>query len=131
MSAPIGGPARAGLFLYAKDLARVADFYAALLGLRTLHATDEIRVLAGDGLQLVVHAIPAGIAATVQIASPPVPRGDTALKFFFTVASLADAEVQATAMGGGMFGPVYPGERFTARNAFDPEGNIFQAREFT
>lgn len=131
MSNETRGPARAGLFLYAKDLARVADFYTGLLGLRTLRATDELRVLAGDGLQLVVHAIPAEFAATVDISTPPVPRGDTALKFFFTVDSLAETERAAPALGGAVFGPSYPGAGFVARNALDPEGNIFQVREFS
>lgn len=131
MTGQARGPARAGLFLYAKDLRKVADFYAGLLDLRTVREAEGLRVLAGDGLQLVVHAMPADLAAGVEITAPPRPRDDAALKFFFTVASLADAEQRALTLGGAVFGPRYPGAGFVARNAFDPEGNIFQVREFT
>lgn len=130
MTSAARGPARAGLFLYAKDLRSVADFYAGLLDLRTVREAEGLRVLAGDGLQLVVHAMPAELAAGVEITTPPRPRDDTALKFFFTVASLAEAERLAPGLGGALFGPVYPGPGFSARNALDPEGNIFQVREF-
>lgn len=123
------GPASAGLFLYAKDLEAVARFYESVLDMRRLHATSEIVVLHADGMQLVVHAIPAPIAATIHIQSPPEKRTETALKFFFTVPKLATASVLATALGGEVMAERWVGPGFIAANANDPEGNIFQIRE--
>ena len=123
------GPAPAGLFLYAKDLEAVARFYESLIDMQRLHATPEIVVLQAEGIQLVVHAIPAPLAATIHIQSPPEKRTETALKFFFTVANLATASVLATALGGEVMPERWAGPGFVAANANDPEGNIFQIRE--
>lgn len=123
------GPASAGLFLYAKDLEAVARFYETLLDMRRLHSNAEIVVLQTDGIQLVVHAIPAPIAAAIHIQTPPEKRTDTALKFFFTVPKLAMASALATTLGGEVMAERWVGPGFIAANASDPEGNIFQIRE--
>jgi hypothetical protein len=80
-------PARAGAVIYAVDLARMAAFYEALLGMRQLSAAADHAVLESPDMQLVVHAIPAFIANTITIASPPELREDTPIKLFFTVPS--------------------------------------------
>lgn len=123
------GPARAGALIYALDLERMSGFYRQVLGMRLLHADAEHQVIESDDLQLIVHAIPPPIAATITLASPPVPRDEQALKLFFTVTSLADAALRASALGGALFGPAYAGPGFEVRNGHDPEGNIFQLRE--
>jgi len=123
------GPARAGVFIYAKDLQKVATFYQSLLGMSRLHATEEIVVLESDDIQLVVHAIPRSIAETIVISEPPVRREDAAYKFFFTVASLKEASRTAAALGGEVLPMEWQGPGFRVRNAVDPEGNIFQLRE--
>lgn len=125
------GPAPAGLFLYAKDLEAIARFYESLIDMRRLHATPEIVVLQSEHLQLVVHAIPDHIAATIHIQSPPEKRTESALKFFFTVPKLSTATVLATALGGEVMAERWAGPGFIAANASDPEGNIFQIREQT
>jgi predicted enzyme related to lactoylglutathione lyase len=122
-------PARAGLFVYAKNAARLARFYETLLGLSRVHGDDELVVLQGQDLQLLVHAIPAPIAAQIEVTSPPQRREDTALKFFFTVPSLAAARAAAAALGGEVLQQVWQGPGFRVCNACDPEGNIFQLRE--
>ena len=128
-----------GTLIYAKDLALLASFYRVLLSMSEVHASDELVVLRShdgrshDGrspqAELIVHRIPAHIAETIVIASPPVLREDTAIKPFFTVASFAEAAAHATSMGGGLFGPQYEGPGFRITNAYDPEGNIMQLRE--
>jgi predicted enzyme related to lactoylglutathione lyase len=123
------GPARAGLFVYAKDPDRVAAFYAALGGMVELHRRDELIVLQSPDLQLLVHRIPPAIAAGIVIGSPPVRREDCALKFFFTVPSLEEARERAQALGGALFDERWPGPGFVACNAMDPEGNVLQLRE--
>jgi predicted enzyme related to lactoylglutathione lyase len=121
--------ARAGLFVYAKDLGRLATFYGEVIGLARVHATEDLVVLRGQGLDLLVHAIPAHIAADITIESPPLRREDTALKFFFTVPSLALAAGVAARHGGAVDDDAWQGPGFRVRNAIDPEGNVFQLRE--
>lgn len=122
------GPARAGALIYAKDLERLSGFYRTLLGMRLLAADAHHHVIESADFQLIVHAIPPQIAATFEIASPPVVRDEQAIKLFFTMGSLGDAEARAAQLGGGALGPVYDGPGFKARNMFDPEGNVFHLR---
>ena len=58
-------------------------------------------------------------------------REDTPIKLFFTVPSLAEAQRVAATVGGEVFDETWEGEGFLAPNGRDPEGNIFQVREFT
>ena len=126
---PVSGPARAGLFLYAKDLERVAGFYAAVLGMSPVRPSGELIVLNSPDIQLVVHAIPPAIAESITITTPPQRREDSAMKFFFTVRSIAAAGKIATELGGMVFPEQWAGPGFTVCNACDPEGNVFQLRE--
>ncbi|WP_345779218.1 VOC family protein [Lysobacter sp. CFH 32150] len=125
----MSGPADSGLFIYAKDILRVAAFYESILGMARRHATSDLVVLQGSGLQLVVHALAPEIATAVAISDPPIPRDNAALKFFFTVPSLASARKIAPALGGVVLSQEYSGRGFRASNAVDPEGNIFHLRE--
>jgi predicted enzyme related to lactoylglutathione lyase len=122
---------RAGLFVYAKHLERMASFYERLLGLVRLHQSPELVVLDNAHLQLLVHAIPADIAAEIEIATPPLRREEAAYKFFFTVPSLDVAKLVATELGGEVLAARWRGRDFVACNAVDPEGNLFQLREST
>jgi predicted enzyme related to lactoylglutathione lyase len=125
----MSGPARAGLFLYAKDLQRLAGFYEAVLGMSQAHASEDIVVLNSPDIQLIVHAIPPAIAETITITIPPERREDSAMKFFFTVPSIATAAAIAANLGGEVFPEQWSGRGFHVRNAVDPEGNVFQVRE--
>ncbi|MBQ0961845.1 glyoxalase/bleomycin resistance/dioxygenase family protein [Ideonella sp. 4Y11] len=123
------GPARAGLFVYALDAERLAAFYQAVAGLQRLHATPELIVLDSPDIQLLVHAIPPAYAAGIHITTPPQRREDTALKFFFSVHSLAQSGPLIAQLGGELFAERWPGPGFIVANAMDPEGNVFQLRE--
>ena len=124
------GPARAGLFVYAKDKERLCRFYEAVAGMTRLQDTSDLTVLESPDIQLLVHQIPVHIANEIAITVPPARREDTALKFFFTVASLAQARVEAAALGGEVWNEFWEGPGFIVCNAMDPEGNVFQVREF-
>jgi predicted enzyme related to lactoylglutathione lyase len=121
--------AESGLFVYAKDLSRMTAFYQAVLGLEPVQPSADLVVLRGPFIELLLHAIPAHIAADIDISVPPVPREDAALKFFFTVPSLAAAAAIAARHGGEVLAAQWQGPGFSVRNAVDPEGNIFQLRE--
>lgn len=125
----MSGPARAGLFIYAKDLERISTFYQSLLGMTRAHTAPELVVLRSPDLQITVNAMPAHVAAQVEILSPPARRDNAAYKFFFTVPSLAGAAEAAAALGGEVLTEQWRGPGFVVSNAVDPEGNIFQVRE--
>ncbi len=125
----MAGPAAAGVLIYAKDLNRLAQFYAQVLAMREVHREAALVVLESSALQLVIHAIPAEIAAHIQISTPPQRRADAAIKFFVTVASMSTAGQQAAALGGQVFDERWQGPDFALCNAMDCEGNVFQLRE--
>jgi len=121
----MSGPAQAGLFIYAKDLPRLAGFYESLLGMSRVRATSDLVVLRSPDIQLTLHATPPAVAASISISSPPEKREDAALKFFFTVPSIAEAAESAPALGGELLPEQWQGPWFRVCNAVDPEGNIF------
>ena len=123
------GPAAAGVLIYAKDSQSLAGFYEQVLGMQRLHEDANVIVLESAALQLVIHALPADIAARVKIGTPPQRRADVALKFFVTVPAIAEAESAAQALGGQVFDERWQGPGFAACNAMDKEGNVFQLRE--
>ena len=102
----MSGAARAGLFIYAKDLSRLAGFYESLLGMLCPHSAVDLVILRSPDIELTLHAIPASIAATISITSPPERREEAALKFFFTVPSIANVAAMAPSLGG----EVLPGQ---------------------
>jgi len=123
------GPARSGALIYAKHLEQLSTFYRELLHMTVLTSDDQHHVIESADAQLIIHAIPRMIAEDITITTPPQPREDQAIKLFFTVdATLAEAEQRVVALGGGVFGAIYDGPGFRARNAMDPEGNIFHLR---
>lgn len=121
----------AAAVLYAKDIARVGDFYVHVAGLRPAHEAQDHRVLASAAFQLVVVEVPPGIAATIHLTEPPQRRENTAVKLVFPVASLAAARQVAPAHGGRLNTPgrewVFQGSRVC--DGEDPEGNVVQFRE--
>lgn len=127
----MSGPATAGLFIYARDVDRVARFYESVLAMARTHTTPGMIVLRSPDMQLIVHEMPPGLASRTEIAVPPIPRDQAALKFFFTVPNLADAAEMAAALGGAVLPEQWRGRGFIVRNATDPEGNIFHLREST
>ncbi len=127
----MSGPARAGLFIYAKEVERLARFYQSLLGMTRAHATAELVILRSPDLQVAIHPLPTAVAARVEISVPPVPRDSAAYKFFHTVPSLAWAAEVAASLGGEVLPEQWRGPGFVVCNAVDPEGNIFQVREGT
>lgn len=126
----MSGPARAGLFIYALEPDRVAAFYEGVAGLKRVHETSELIVLDSPDIQVLVHQIPAQFAEGIVITRPPQRREDTALKFFLTVPGLAAARAAAASLGGEVFSERWRGPGFVVCNAMDPEGNVFQVREW-
>jgi len=121
---------RAGAVLYAKGVARVSAFYAGLAGMTVTHTEADHVVLESPSLQLVVVAIPAAVAATIDIAQPPLRRTDSPIKLAFTVPSL-DAVRKAAPRLGGELNPVereWVYRQHRVCDGHDPEGNVVQFR---
>lgn len=122
---------RAGAVLYAKDMDRVAAFYAAVLGMQPVDRDDKHVVLESRGFQLVVLRMSPKIASTIEIAVPPVRRSEAAVKLVFFVPSICEVRASAASFGGVLnaadkewsFGG------FTVCDGLDPEGNVIQFRE--
>jgi predicted enzyme related to lactoylglutathione lyase len=120
----------AGAVIYAKDMERVAAFYATVLGLPVAGRDEEHVRLESPALQLVVLQMPADLAATVTIAEPPARRADAAIKLVFFVAGIADIRRTVEAMGGAMNGAEreWDFDGWTVCDGLDPEGNVIQFR---
>lgn len=119
-----------GAVVFTKDVRRMATFYASVAGLRTVaQEADHARLEVG-GAELVLHAIPAPIAASIHIAEPPERREETPIKLSFTVADLAEARRRAAAAGGVLDPPDREWEHREHRicDGHDPEGNVYQLR---
>ena len=125
-------PIAAGAIVHAKDIARLARFYAEVAALEVMHEVDDHIVLESESLELVIVAIPAATAARIEIASPPARRENTAFKLVFVVDSLADARAAAAQAGGGLNPPDKEWDFQGARvcDGFDPEGNVVQFRVY-
>ncbi|MCX2862912.1 hypothetical protein OOZ63_13830 [Paucibacter sp. PLA-PC-4] len=120
-----------GAVIFAKDLQRLARFYEQVIGLsRQQEAADHV-LLAGSGFELVIHAIPARIAADIVITTPPERRSETPIKLFFNIASLQVARESAQRLGGDIVadeqGWLIRGARVC--DGLDPEGNVLQLRQ--
>jgi hypothetical protein len=51
----MSGSARAGLFIFAKDIDCLAAFYELIAGMTRLHQTDELTVLESPDIKLLIH----------------------------------------------------------------------------
>jgi len=120
----------AGAVVYAKDVDRLARFYAELAGLELVHRAADHAVLESEDFELVVVAIPEPTASRIVIATPPERRGNTAVKLVFHVDDLAAARARAQAAGGGLdpIGKEWSFQGDRACDGIDPEGNVIQVR---
>ena len=122
---------RTGAVLFAKNLDRIATFYAAALGLTEANRADDHILLESAGFQLVVHRIVGGRPTAGDTDGPPLRRAGAAFKPVFFVASISQLRAVAEKHGGVM----EPVDREWSFNgvrvcdALDPEGNVIQFRE--
>lgn len=96
-----------------------------------VHQDKDYVVLDQEGFQVVIHGIPKKIAAQIQITDPPQVREETPIKLCVPVTSIDHARTRATEFGGevGPKGKEWEARGFRACDGYDPEGNVFQARE--
>ncbi len=127
----MANPFTAGAIVHAKDIQRLARFYAAVADLEIVHEVADHVVLESETYELVIVAIPAATAARIVISTPPVRRENTAFKLSFAVESLADARVAAKDAGGELNAPEkeWDFQGLRVCDGCDPEGNLIQVRE--
>jgi predicted enzyme related to lactoylglutathione lyase len=113
--------------LYVKDLERMKRFYSEMLGTDPTNRgwTDTWATFETGGAGFCLHAIPAEIANSIVIESPPVPREVHPVKLSFDVKDVEAERSRLESLGVQMLRRPWqkPGG---ACDAVDPEGNIFQ-----
>lgn len=121
---------KAGAVLYAKDMDRMAAFYAAVLGLAVADRDQEHVLLASETVELVVRQVPSQVAASILITVPPVRRSDSAVKLVFFVPGMAAVHAGAAAHGGLLDATAkdWLFHGWQVWDGLDPEGNVIQFR---
>jgi predicted enzyme related to lactoylglutathione lyase len=113
--------------LFAKDCAGVSEFYAAVLGVRALRQDAGHALFECDGFELVVHRIPAALAAEIEIENPPRRHESGAIRLNFPIRDIALRRLAAARLGGVIDSQppswAEPDSRFFLGH--DPEGNVF------
>jgi predicted enzyme related to lactoylglutathione lyase len=124
-------PPVVSLAVYAKDIACVSSFYAAVVGLREVERASGFILLAGPFFELAVVQVPAELAAAIHIASPPTARADTPIKPSFLVSNIEKLRREVQALGG-LLKPAPAAWSWRGQlhlDGKDPEGNVFQLRQ--
>jgi predicted enzyme related to lactoylglutathione lyase len=120
-----------GLVVFAKNKKRVSAFYEQALALNVEESDASHDLLRGSGYEVVVHTLARKHAASITVATPPLPRDQTPFKPTFVVASLEAVRAAAVATGGYLK-PAEAAWHFrgcTVLDGWDPEGNIVQFKQ--
>ena len=108
-----------GAMLFVKDLGRMTAFYRDALGLHPNEATRVDNWVEFTGAQFSLHSVPAEVADSIRIESPPQPREQTPAKLTFAVTDVAATLARIEAMGLPLLRRSWGGVE-----ACDPEGNV-------
>jgi catechol 2,3-dioxygenase-like lactoylglutathione lyase family enzyme len=122
---------RAGAVVYAKNVARLQQFYRHVLGFTLVHEAGDHVVLTAPAFQLVLVGVPAAIASSIEVGDPPRLRVESPTKLTFVTTSIATVRALANGYGGAVLPSEKEWDFDGARvcDGSDPEGNVFQLRE--
>lgn len=113
--------------LYVKDFQRMTRFYSEAfeIGPRTSQSSDNWAFFDIGETGFALHAIPAELANSIDIACPPVPREQIPVKLIFDVQDVEETRTRLELLGARSLRRPWqkPGE---ACDLADPEGNVFQ-----
>lgn len=116
------------LVVFSVDVRRLATFYEAVLGSNpNVESSGDIRLL-GDREEVLVHSLPASVAKTIKIKTPPEPRERSPFKPVFDVASLEAALQKVEPKGGVLTGRTFSIDGIARHDVLDPDGNVIQLR---
>lgn len=114
------------LVVFSVDVRRAAAFYEALLDASpTCESSGDIR-LRNEREEVLIPSIPAGIARSIDIRTPPEPRDGSAS--VFEIGSLEAALTEVLATGGVDTGRSFTIDGLTRHDVLDPDGNVIQLR---
>jgi len=113
--------------LYVKDMEAMKRFYGEMLGAipSDQGSTDTWVIFETDGARLSLHAIPAEIASSIEINSPPKPREESPVKLIFEVKDVELERSRLESLGIQILRRPRQKAAETC-DAVDPEGNVFQ-----
>ncbi len=125
------GKIKQGVVLFARDVSKVAEFYRQVLGVTVLEDERSHVLLGGPGIEIVIHALPASVAARINIEDPPKLRQETPIKPAFPVADLEVVRAAAIRTGGGLkpLSGAWQIRGAVVLDGWDPEGNIVQFKQ--
>jgi catechol 2,3-dioxygenase-like lactoylglutathione lyase family enzyme len=115
--------------LFVVDLARMEAFYRDVMGLTPFGATrhpDWVEFETQGGAPFALHAIPAHLAAGVEVPSPPVPREQGSCKLTFVTDDLAAERARLERLGVMILD-----RPWGDWDVVDPEGNVLGVRPHT
>jgi predicted enzyme related to lactoylglutathione lyase len=119
------------LVIFAVDVNKVAAFYQAVIGVSPCpnpgDNKNDLR-LCKENEEILIHSIPAHIAKTITVQSPPIPREDSAMKPIFDVESLTESLAQVSNNGVVVTATTFALDGLTRHDVLDPEGNVIQLR---
>lgn len=84
--------------------------------------------LRNDREEILVHSVPASVAKTISIQSPPKARDNSAIKPVFDVDSLQAALEAVELHGGVVTERTFSMNGLTRHDVLDPDGNVVQLR---
>ncbi len=114
-----------GNILFVKDFDKMVRFYEGVMNLEPVARERGWRQYAIGDATFSLHAIPEHIANTIDIADPPIVRGDTPFKPVFHVADFPAAKQRLLASGAWLLDPSSASSH-QRLDLLDPEGNVFQ-----
>ncbi|MBC7894169.1 MAG: hypothetical protein H7066_02090 [Cytophagaceae bacterium] len=121
-------PPRPSAVVFAANVDRASRYYRDLASMELLHADSTHVVLAIDGFELVIHALP---NEPVTAHAPVDVREDAYIKLCLPVDSIVAARERAASLGGHIrdVSAEWEARGFRACDGYDPEGNVIQVRE--
>ncbi len=117
--------------VFVNDLQALSAFYCAIGSMMVETTEGDFTVLASSEWKLILVQVPDEIAATFEIAVPPVAREDQPIKLSFMVEDLQATRKEVARHGGVDVQERTPWEwRGTLHlDVLDPEGNVLQLLE--
>ncbi len=88
-----------GNILFVKNFARASQFYEGVFGLTPSATQEGWRQYSAGNSTFALHEIPAEFAANIDVADPPVARGNSAYKPVFRVNDVNAARKRADCRG--------------------------------
>lgn len=124
-------PPNPSVVLFVDDVPRMTAFYAELAQMTVLHQEPSHAVLAIEGLEVVIHALPAYGGDDHATPTTVAVREDSYWKLCLPVVSILHAREVAAALGGAIRSAEHEwvARGFRACDGHDPEGNVLQVRE--